>query len=58
MLQFRSSNETHQPVVKAIEVLKRYVGSWGLLSSRRKPTYGLGGSSDVARPRAGEGYAG
>ena len=58
MQQFRSSNATHQPVVKAIEVLKRYVGSWGLLSSRRKPTTGRGGSSDVARPRAGEGYAG
>ena len=26
MLQFCSSNETHQPLVKAIEVLKRYVG--------------------------------
>lgn len=30
MLQFRSSNETHQPVVKAIEVLKRYVGTPGI----------------------------
>ena len=29
MLQFRSSNETHQPVVKAIDVLKRYVGAPG-----------------------------
>jgi len=29
MLQFRSSNNTHQPVVQAIDVLKRYLGTPG-----------------------------